>query len=284
MPEVKLSQGTVHYRDVGSGPVVVLIHGILVNGTVWEPLVERLSRGARCIVPDLPLGSHRTPMKHDADLSPPGLAALVAEFLERLELDDVTLVGNDTGGALCQLVCAKHPARIARLVLTNCDAFENFPPRAIAPAVKAIAKVPGSVAALDLLARLPAVRRLSMSIAPLTVEPVPDALLRGWVAPLHSRAVRHDLVRVARHMKPEHTLAAAEQLGGFDRPALIVWGMRDRFFPAADGERLAQTLPDARLVRIENARTFVQLDVPDRLAELIIEFAAAPETSARAAH
>src|SRR5881392_822794 len=123
MPDVRLTQGTIQYRDEGEGPVVVLIHGLLVNGSVWERLVPELSGQVRVIVPDLPLGSHRVPMNHDAALSPRGLAALIAELLERLELEDVTLVGNDTGGALCQLVCAWHPDRIGRLVLVNCDAF-----------------------------------------------------------------------------------------------------------------------------------------------------------------
>jgi pimeloyl-ACP methyl ester carboxylesterase len=282
MPQVELSQGTVHYREAGSGPVVVLIHGVLVNGTVWGPLVERLSEHARCLIPDLPLGSHRQAMKRDADLSPPGLAALIAEFLERLDLDDVTLVGNDTGGALCQLVCVNHPERIGRLVLTTCDAFENVPPKSIRPAVKAMARVPGLVADLSLLARLRPVRRASMSIMPLTMEPVPDALVQEWVKPLRAHGVRRDLVRVARGIKPEYTLAAAERLRGFDRPALIVWGMQDRFFPAEDADRLARTLPNAKLERIQNARTFVQLDAPDRLAELIREFSAARGQSAAA--
>ncbi len=132
MPEIELSPGTVHYRDEGHGPAVVFIHGLLVNGSVWDRVVSELSGQVRCIVPDLPLGAHWISMKDGADLSPPGLARLISELLERLELRDVTLVGNDTGGALCQLVCAHHPERIGRLLLTNCDAFENFPPPAFA--------------------------------------------------------------------------------------------------------------------------------------------------------
>jgi pimeloyl-ACP methyl ester carboxylesterase len=137
MPDVELTQGTVHYRDEGSGPAVVLIHGLLVDGTVWDRLVPSLSGAVRCIVPDLPLGAHRTPMNPVADLTPPGLARLIAELLERLQLNDVTLVGNDTGGALCQLVVVSHPERLGRLVLTNCDAFESFPPPAFRLPIKA---------------------------------------------------------------------------------------------------------------------------------------------------
>jgi pimeloyl-ACP methyl ester carboxylesterase len=275
MPEIQLSQGPVHYRDEGSGPVVVLIHGVLVNGTVWDRTVSELSERARCIVPDLPLGSHRIAMGEGADLTPLGLAQLISDLIERLELDHVTLVGNDTGGALCQLVCAHHPERISRLVLTNCDAFENFPPRAFRLVIRALARVPGAVAALDLLGRLRVMRRATMAIAPLTVEPVPDSLLKGWTSPLHDRHVRRDLVRALQGISPEHTLDAAERLRTFDRPALIAWGMRDRFFPFSDAERLAAVLPNSRLERIDNARTFVQLDAPERLADLVAKFASA---------
>lgn len=274
MPEIELSHGTIHYRDQGSGPVIVLIHGLLVNATVWDPLIAELSTGARCIAPDLPLGSHRIPMHADADLSPLGVASLIAELVEALELSEVTLVGNDTGGAVCQLVCAHHPARLDRLVLINCDAFEHFPPPALRPIIWGLARVPGSVAALDLLGRSRVMRKASMSLAPLTVEPVPDALLKDWISPLHDRRVRRDLVKVARGIAPDVMLNAEPGLRHFDRPALIVWGMRDKFFPVADAQRLAQTLPDARLERIDNARTFVQLDATERLAELIGGFVA----------
>lgn len=274
MPEVQLKPGTIHYRDEGEGPVVVLIHGLLVNGTVWERVIGGLSAHARVIAPDLPLGSHPMAMNPDADLSPLGLATLIAEFLEKLGLEEVTLVGNDTGGALCQLVCAWHPDRIGRLVLINCDAFENFPPPAFKGVVRFLGRAPGAVAALEFSSRLGAVRRAAMKAAPLTMEPVPDELLKGWIAPLRDRGVRRDLVRVFRAIDPRYTLEAAERLRGFDHPTLIVWGMRDKFFPVAEAERLVETLPDARLERVDDARTFVQLDQPARVTELVGAFTA----------
>jgi pimeloyl-ACP methyl ester carboxylesterase len=274
MPEIQLSHGTLRYRDEGSGRPVVLIHGVLVDGTVWERLVPQLAATVRVIVPDLPLGSHRSPMKADADLSPRGLAALIAELLERLELGDVTLVGNDTGGALCQLVAAYHSERIGRLALTNCDSFENFPPPSFAFAVRAL-KLPGVVATFALLGRLRPMRSATMSLMPLTREAIPDRLVESWVAPLRNRGVRRDLVRVLRGISNDATLEAAKRLPGFDRPALIVWGMRDRFFPFSDAERLAAAIPNARLEQIADARTFVQLDAPERLGELIADFASA---------
>src|SRR5947209_5606839 len=164
VPQIELSQGTIHYRDEGSGPPIVLVHGLLVNGRVWERLVPLLSQSARCIVPDLPLGSHATPMSDAPTLSPPDLAALIAELMTRLELDQVTLVGNDTGGALCQLVVTGHPEHIGRLVLTNCDAFENFPPKPFKGLVTFLARVPGALTALAAGGRFAAVRRGAMSM------------------------------------------------------------------------------------------------------------------------
>jgi pimeloyl-ACP methyl ester carboxylesterase len=268
MTEIQLTQGVIRYRDQGAGTPIVLIHGLLVNGNVWDRLVPLLATQGRCIVPDLPLGSHSVPMNKGADLSAPGLARLIAEFIERLELEDVTLVGNDTGGALCQLVVAEHPERIGRLVLTTCDAFENFPPPAVRPLVTAL-KLPGALAATSVLARLRIVRQAAFKAMPLTMRPIPDEQVKSWVAPLRDERIRADLATVVRGIDPADTLAAAERLRGFDRPALIAWGAEDRLFPFSDAERLAAILPNARLERIPNARAFVQLDAPERLAELI---------------
>ncbi len=273
MPEIKLSQGTIHYRDEGTGPPVVLVHGLLVNGTLWDRTVAHLAGSARCIVPDLPLGSHPTPMDPAADLSPPGLAALLAELITRLELQDATVVGNDTGGALCQLLAASRPELVGRLVLTNCDSFEHFPPRAFKPLVAGIARVPGIVAGVAALSRLRVVRRASMAAASLTVDPIPDELIRSWTAPLGNAGIRRDLVKFARQMDPRHTLEAAERLRSYERPVLLAWGARDKFFPLAHAERLQALFPNARLEKIDNARTFVPLDAPGDLADLIGAFA-----------
>jgi len=268
MPEIQLSQGVVRYREEGTGTPIVLIHGLLVNGNVWDRLVPLLAAHGRCIVPDLPLGSHSLPMNEGADLSARGLSRLIAEFMERLELEDVTLVGNDTGGALCQLVVAYHPERLGRLVLTSCDAFENFPPPAVRPLLTAL-KLPGALVTTSVLGRLRAVRRAAFKAMPLTMQPIPDEQVKSWVAPLADKRIRADLATVVRGIDPAVTIAAAERLRDFDRPALIAWGAEDRFFPFSDAERLAATLPNARLERVPGARAFVQLDAPERLAEMI---------------
>lgn len=138
MQEVSLPGGILPYQDVGAGAPIVFVHGILCNGRLWRNVVAPLSGRFRCLVPDWPLGSHRLPLEPDADNSPLAVARRIAHFLEALGLEDVTLVGNDTGGALCQLVAVNHPERVGRLVLTSCDALEVFPPRAFEPMLKLI--------------------------------------------------------------------------------------------------------------------------------------------------
>jgi pimeloyl-ACP methyl ester carboxylesterase len=271
MPEIALPQGTIHYRDEGSGPPLVFIHGALVDGRLWDPVVERLAARVRCIVPDLPLGSHRTAMRPDADLSPHGLARLIADLLDALDVEDATLIGNDTGGALCQLVAVRHPERLGRLVLTNCDAFENFPPKAFRPLVWA-ARARLLTAALQPL-RFARLRRLPFAYGLLTKRPVPDALLERWTQPFLSDAgVRRDTRKLLTGVDPGTLLDNAARLGEFDRPVLLAWAVRDPFFPLADARRLAAIFPDARVAEIPDARAFVSWDQPDRLAELLREF------------
>jgi pimeloyl-ACP methyl ester carboxylesterase len=265
VPEIALPQGTVRYRDDGDGPAIVFIHGVLVDGRLWEPVAGRLD-GFRRVVPDLPLGSHRVPMPA-ADLSPTGLAQLIADFLGALDLQDVTLVGNDTGGALCQLVVTRYPKRIGRLVLTNCDAFDNFPPKAFRWLVLA-ARAHLLSAAMQLV-RLGAARRLPIAYGWLA-ERIPDDLLAAWVEPfLSDRGVRRDTRRVFAGVDRGLLLDTAARLREFDRPVLIAWAPEDRFFPLEHARRLAAIFPDARLVEVPGSRTFVSLDQPERLAALI---------------
>jgi pimeloyl-ACP methyl ester carboxylesterase len=281
MPEITLPQGTIRYRDEGAGPPLVFVHGALVNGRLWEPVVERLAGDVRCVVPDLPLGSHPTPMARDADLSPTGLAQLIADFIVALDLEDVTLVGNDTGGALSQLVAGRHPERLARLALTNCDAFENFPPKAFRSLVIA-ARTHTLTAAMQPM-RLRAIRRLPLAYGWLTKRPVPDDMLDGWVEPfLSNRGIRRDTRRFLAAVDPAFLLDNVPRLTQFDRPVLLAWAPEDRFFPIDDAHRLAAVFPDARVEEIADARTFISWDQPDRLAELLRTFVRPPAAGQRA--
>jgi pimeloyl-ACP methyl ester carboxylesterase len=273
MPELTLGQGTIRYRDEGEGPALVFVHGALVNGRLWDLVVERLRGRFRCVVPDLPLGSHAIALNADADLSPHGLARLIAEFMEALGLRDVVLVGNDTGGALCQLLVVAHPERVGRLVLTDCDAFGDFPPKAFKSIVLA-AKTPGGLRAGLLPMRVRAARRLPVAYGWLTRRPIPDDVVDEWVEnALRDKGVMADARRSLSQLDPAILLDNTPKLTGFGKPVLLVWSKEDRFFKPEHAHRLAAIFPDARVEELTDAYTFVSWDQPDRVAELIGAFA-----------
>jgi pimeloyl-ACP methyl ester carboxylesterase len=280
MPEITLPQGTISYRDTGDGPPVVFLHGLLVDGTVWRKVTPLLDGTARSIVPDLPLGSHRTPMNADADVTPHGVARLVGDFLAALDLEDVTLVGNDTGGAISQLVALDHGERVGRMVLTNCDCFDVFPPKEFVPMVKS-ARVPGALKAALAPMRSAAARRSIIAYGGLARE-IPDQVTAAWIEPARTDArIRGDLATFMRAIDKSIMRDAAERLPALTIPSIVAWGQDDRFFARELGQRLAATLPNARLEPIANSRTFVSEDEPEALADLIRGFVR--ESAAQAA-
>jgi pimeloyl-ACP methyl ester carboxylesterase len=271
--DVELRQGRIAYRDAGTGAPLVFVHGFLANSLLWREVIAELGADFRCIAPDWPLGSHRFPMRPGADLSPTGLAEIVVRFMDAIDLERATLVGNDTGGAVVQLVATKYPERVDRLVLTNCDAFDNFPPRLFAY-LRWAAFVPGGFGALAQSMRLNRVRTLPIAYGWLMKEPDPD-LLESWVRPgIGDPGVRRDASKVIRDVTPRYTLQAARDLASFDKPVLLAWARDDKFFPAEHARRLADILPNARLEWIEDSRAFVPQDQPVRLANLVREFMA----------
>jgi pimeloyl-ACP methyl ester carboxylesterase len=270
---VRLPQGTIRYRERGTGEPIVFVHGLLVNGDLWRKVVPELAKDFRCITPDWPLGSHEQPMNPDADLTPLGLARTIADFLEALDLEDVTIVGNDSGGAMSQVLVTRHPERIGRLVLTNCDTHENFPPGPFKGFV-ALAKVPGMLRAMLAPVRFGAVARAAFK--PFARKPIPPELTRSWVEPwLNDPDVRRDVKKVTVGMNKRYTLEAAEKLSGSDLPILLAWAPKDRVFPLKFAERLAGEVPNARIVEIPDAGTFVPLDQPQRVADEIATFVTA---------
>jgi pimeloyl-ACP methyl ester carboxylesterase len=278
--DVQLSQGTIRFREAGEGEPIVFVHGYLVDGRLWDTTVEHLSDGYRCITPDWPLGAHRVAMNPDADLSPPGIADLIAEFLAALDLEDVTIVGNDSGGAMSQVFVTRHPERVGRLVLTNCDTHDNFPP-SIFKLMPPIAKLPGGMRVLAQPFRLGALRRAAF--APFAKTKIPTELIDSWLEPaLNDRDVARDTAKVTAGMQKRYTLEAAERLADFDRPVLLAWARDDRVFKLSYAQRLAETIPNATLETIEDAKTFVPLDQPARLAELIGAFVGTPAAAQQA--
>ncbi|HEX6753560.1 MAG TPA: alpha/beta hydrolase [Solirubrobacterales bacterium] len=270
--EVELPAGRIRYREAGEGKPVVFVHGYLVDGRLWDGVVDRLSDRCRCIAPDWPIGAQQIAMSPDADLSPYGIAAIVASFLEALDLEDVTIVGNDSGGAMSQVLVTRHPQRIGRLVLTNCDTHENFPP-GIFKAMPRLAGLPGGMAVLAAPFRIGAVARAAFR--PFTKDPLPPELIASWMEPgLHDPDVKRDVKKVTVGMKKRYTLEAAEKLKRSELPILLTWAPGDRLFPLEYAQRLVGDTPNARLVEIPGARTFVPIDQPQRLADEIASFVA----------
>ncbi len=280
MPTIDLPHGTVNYRVAGpedaAAPPVVFVHGFLVNGTLWTKTADALATaGIRSYAPDWPLGSHPIALNPDADQSPRGIAGQIASFIAALGLDDVTLVGNDTGGALCQFLLDTDPSRIGRVVLTDCDAFDEFPPAPFGLLFKSF-RSPTAIRALLAPMRATAVRHSPAGFGMLVREPLDADQTRDWVTPcLNDPAIREDVARFARAADAQDLKAATERLGAFTGPALLVWGTGDRFFKLEFAQRLRDTFADARLVEIEGGRTFIPHDHPTRLAQEIAAFQSA---------
>ncbi|MGW6576177.1 alpha/beta fold hydrolase [Streptomyces sp. NPDC054945] len=279
MPEIELSAGVVDFTDTGGdGEVVVLVHGLGFDESVWDRVVPQLRGAYRVVVPVLPIGSHRRPMRPDADLSAHGVAALLAEFLERLDLRDVTLVQNDAGTA--QLLVGVRDERVGRLVLTSCEALENYPPGVQGRTLHAASRIPGGLFLLLQSFRVPCLVRMGSSLGGMAKRPIPYALVRRWYRPLLTRrAIRRDLGKFCRSTRKDTYVLAAAKLAHFDRPALVAWGAEDRMMPPVTGRRLAELLPRGKYVEIPEAGTLVQLDNPEALCAELRRFIAENPTA-----
>jgi pimeloyl-ACP methyl ester carboxylesterase len=281
---VAVDGGAVRVYEQGSGKPIVFVHGLFTNAAVWRKVVPALADEYRCISADWPFGSHRIPMAPDADISATGLGDIVADVIERLDLHDVTLVGNDGGGMVTQMVITRHPERIGRVVLTPCDAYENFPPPMFLYLCW-LARVPATFEVLAVLMRIPVFRRL-LARSPigygwLTRRRLETEVLDHYFTPVLERGTRRDVVRFLRTVDKRQTLDAAQQFGAVTQPVLVAWASDDRFFPLRHAERLARDFPDTRLEMIDGARTLVGEDRPERVAVLIDQFIHATSSDAR---
>ena len=273
MATIDLPHGTLHYQQAGSGTPIVFLHGYLMGANLWDPVVQLLDGEFRCITPELPFGAHPTPMAPDADLTTAGVGRLVADFLHALDLREVILVGNDSGGAIAQVVAARHPQRLGGLVLASCDAFDNHPPKLFRPLITA-ARI-GALTPLLATLKVRPVRSLPSAYGWLTHGQPPHALIDGWLANyLADRGVRRDTRRLLAALGEDAFMGQiAAELAGFTKPALLAWAADDKFFPLEHAQRLAGILPDARLALIDGSRTWVMRDQPERTAHLIGQFA-----------
>jgi pimeloyl-ACP methyl ester carboxylesterase len=282
MGEIAIPHGTIRYTDEGGGRPIVFIHGAQVNGRLWRKVAPSLAPEFRVVVPDWPLGSHELPLADGADGTLPGLGRMVADFLTALELEDAVLVTCDTGTAIGQAVAAWHPERIGGLVLGAGDCFEAFFPPLFA-GLPPLARLPGGPALIgkSLLSR--ALWRSPMAFGALIKRSgeVPEDVRRSWVEPLaRTKPIQRDYRTVVGSVSKRYTLEAAERLKTFDKPVLLVWSREDRVFKFQLAERLAAGLPNARIAEVQDSRCFIAEDQPERLVELIREFARAPAPAA----
>jgi pimeloyl-ACP methyl ester carboxylesterase len=270
--EAELPQGRIRFREAGSGPALLFLHGFLVNGDLWRKVVPPLARRARCITPDLPLGSHEVAVRPEADLTPPGIARLIADFMSALELEEVTVVGNDTGGALAQILVTRHPDRVGGLVLTPCDAFWNFPAWWSKP-LRPIGFAPPVMQLAGRALRHHRVQRLPLAYGWVVKRHFPPEIAASFVENgLREEGVRRDFGRAFRTASPRHTIAAGRRLVEFGGRSLVVWNTEQaRIYPLRHGKRLAQLLR-APLELVDDSYIYVPEDRPERLAGLLEAF------------
>ena len=270
--EVTTSAGVIRYRSCGDGPPIVFLNGIIANSALWRHVVPALGGDVRCITPDWPLGSHHQPLNGSRDMSLPVLARLVEEVLEQLDLEDVTLVANDTGGAVAQWVAVHNPSRLGRLVLTPCDAFGNFLPLLLKH-LQLTGRTPAGLWVAAQALRWRAIHQLPVAFGALTVRPIELDAMRAYTEPLRTNAgVRRDFAALVRSISARYTREAAERLRSFDKPTLVVWSTDDRLFPLRHGHELAHRIPQARLEVIHDTGAFIPEDQPAALADLIRDF------------
>ena len=273
-PEPKRARthlGTIEYRDIGKGPVIVFLHLILAEASHWDKMPPLLADRFRCILPTLPMGAHRIPADDSADLSAVGLARAVAELLDHLDVHDVTLVGNDSGGAIAQVVAMNHPERLGRVVLTNCDMYDVFPPKMFSY-FKLLPYIPGGISITARALKIRAFWKLPFVFRLLT-NSVDGVKVDRWAnAMLANKQVRRDACRVIKGFGPDITNGAAAALRSTTLPFLVAWGADDKAFKPALAQRFCAEIPTAKLVMIENCKTLVCWDQPERLAQLISDF------------
>ncbi len=219
--------GTIEYRDIGEGPVIVFLHLVLAEASHWDKMPPLLANRFRCILPTLPMGAHRVAANNDADLSAAGLARSVAELLDHLDVRDVTLVGNDSGGAISQVVAMNHPERLGRVVLTNCDMYDAFPPK-IFSYFNLLPYLPGGMSVVGRVLKIRALWSLPFVFGRLTNE-VDGVKVNRWAdALLASKAVRRDARKVIKGFGPKVTNQAAAALRSTTLPFLVAWAPTTR--------------------------------------------------------
>jgi pimeloyl-ACP methyl ester carboxylesterase len=280
--QVDTRLGPVAWQSSGHGPTLVFFAGALANHDLWREVIASLEERYRCITIDLPLGAHPWPLSPGADRSATSLARLLLDCLELLEVNDATVVANDTAGGLLLLSLATDPPgleRVGRLVLTNCESYDQFPPDALKKASAFCRTFPRLAAGLlRLQARSSAARR--RATAKVTAHGLDHEREESFFGPVQrDRRVADDLVAAMAGFRPRILLDAADAIPRFDRPVLLVWGESCDFFPLSAAQRLASEFPNATLVSVAGAKTWVPIDKPSAVADAIGAFVPAARTA-----
>jgi pimeloyl-ACP methyl ester carboxylesterase len=280
MQRIDIPAGTIEYDDRGSGPPVVLLHGLFMDHTLWDTALPHLPGGFRYIRPVLPLGSHRIPLRPDADLSLTGLVHLVGDLLDALDLSDVTLVHSDWGGALF-LTALGRDKRVARQVVLPCEAFDNFPPGLPGRMAVMAIRMPGGVKLACRQLRIGWLRRSPLLFGWMAARPLPNDLVHGWTEPaLTNRAIRRDLIAYVRsRLDADELIRHTEALAGFSGEALVLWSPRNKVMPPEHGHRLAELFPQGRYAEVEGASVLSMLDDPEAVGREITAFLRATSPS-----
>ena len=270
---IDLPFGPCHVRTTGRGGApALLIHGALVDSTLWDPIVPELARDRLVIQPDLPIGAHTVPARHRDLVGPEDLADALVALLDELGVERAVVVGNDSGGAIAQILTARHPDRVAALILTSCDALDHFPPTVLKP----IAPLLAVGAVVDLIGfayRSKRIRRSWIGAGLLLNHPIDDRVIEPWFGAVsRNREARRDMAAFVRRCRPALAHAAADALRSFPRPVLLAWSEGDRLFPEADARALAEMIPGAELALVSDARTFSMVDQPEQLLALVTDF------------
>jgi pimeloyl-ACP methyl ester carboxylesterase len=273
MKVANIESGKISYKDQGSGPVIVFLHGALSNGNSWRKVIKTISKDFRCIVPDLPLGGHSQPLDPQTDLTPTGMSNLLNQFLDELGLNDIILVGNDTGGAYAQVFTMLYPDRVLRLVLCNTDAFEVFPPKQFSH-LKTGVHIPGFTLLMAQLFKIKALLKTPLVLGLLSHTLSKEELYSLYVHSfIHNKGVRADFTKVVKGWSSHYTIQAAKELSSFHKPVLVIWGSDDKkLFPIELGKRVYAIFPDARFESVENSLTYVQEDQPEVFARKLVHF------------
>lgn len=270
---VSIPAGEIEIHEIGTGTPLVCLHGALVSWQIWEPIARPLAaRGYRVIMPSLPLGAHPTAMRPETDLTPPGLAKIIADVIDALELPTVTTLSTDTATALTQLVLTLHPGVIDRAVMTSGDCFRYFFPPMFRP-LQGLGYVPWMLPRVARGMKNQKLRQSPFALGWITKAGVSDEIAAAWGEPIvRDRAVRRDAAKVLRGINTRHTMRAAKALPNIAVPVMLVWGEIDKAFPIKLARRLSGLIPNCRVETVPDAACFVSLDNPDALVSLVEDF------------